>query len=293
MLKFTFNLLAAILFCFGSISCGGGKGGDGSGGNSRMMNGNIDTSDPTVPWTIAVLKPYSDGAGQTRHRNVSQDVTHLYHGILSQINIEENEYTDHHSFQILNAVHDVQDGETGEFEGGIETNFGGSFGRDLVFTNYRDLDGNNFVYASIETSLGIVQLPNNDLITVGVDNFGRFPVGELTYRGINVIGRFGTEDTLEVGGFELAVNLAHNAAELYLDVGTVENVVTGTLSINAMRGTFEGSNLMWNYGTNMSGTATINGSFHGASGNAVSGVYSDNNNEEPRIFGAIAGTQQQ
>ena len=66
MFKFTFNLLAVILFCFGLISCGGGNGGGGSGGNPRITNGNGDTSDPPVPWTIAVLKAYTGGSGQTR-----------------------------------------------------------------------------------------------------------------------------------------------------------------------------------------------------------------------------------
>ena len=69
--------------------------------------------------------------------------------------------------------------------------------------------------------------------------------------------------------------------------------IMGTATIDDMNsGTFEGSNLMWNYGTIMNGTATINGSFHGAGGNAVSGIYSDNDLANPQIFGAIVGTQQ-
>ena len=69
--------------------------------------------------------------------------------------------------------------------------------------------------------------------------------------------------------------------------------IIGTATISSMEdGKFAGSNLMWNYGTNMNGTATINGSFHGAGGNAVSGIYSDNNRADPKIYGAIAGTQQ-
>ena len=227
------------------------------------------------------------------HRNVSQDVTHLYHGTLSQINIEENEYTDHHSFQILNAVHDIQEGRTSKFEGEIDTDFGGSYGRNLRFVDYRDLDMNKFVYASNEMSLGIVQLPNYDLVTVGIDNFGSLPTGPLTYRGINVIGQFGSESALELGNFELTVDLGNDSVQFYLDVGTVEDVVTGTATINAMNGRFTGNSLIWNY-SGMNGTATINGAFHGEDGNGVSGVYSDNNPSEnqPRIYGAVVGTRE-
>ena len=92
MFKFTFNLLAVILFCFGLISCGGGNGGGGSGGNPTPMNGGgldpLDRQGPPDPvtWTIERIGPeYSGNTGQSRRIWMRDNTRFVYHMMLADI----------------------------------------------------------------------------------------------------------------------------------------------------------------------------------------------------------------
>ena len=295
MINLIIRLFAVLMLCFGLVNCGGGKGGGGRGNHSIDNGRPSDTSDPPELWRIAVLKPYYGDSGQTRHREVTQDFDYVYHGILHQLNIEERVFKDDsHSSQILNVVHDIQDHEindrTKRYQGEPVQKFGGFYQFDHVANDL--LETYKFVYASTEPALGIVQLQNGELFTVGYDYvIDSLPKGQITYRGINVIGQYGSNNALEKGQFELIANFDENTAKLHLDVGDNDDIVRGMVTIDLMTGRFKGEDLVLNY-QNISGTATINGSFHGENGTGVSGVYSDNDDHDnPRFYGAVVGTR--
>ena len=310
MFHLTLNLLAVILISFGLISCGG-KGGGGSGGNPRMLNGGGgikpgDGQGPADPvrWDIEFLGPrYTGSSGQGRYFWTRDNSRFVYHMMLANIRNSRNNddksifpanpYDNTDGFQIRTAVQDIQDykvnDETKRFTGDVESGLGGYFKHNHVSS---DLGRYKFIYASSAPGLGITQLQNGDLFTVGFVFSGSLPSGNYIYTGINVNGRYDENKDMDVGEFTMSVNFASESEQIELNGISGAGRITGTATINMTNGTFSGSNLMWFYDTNMRGTATINGSFHGAGGNAVSGIYSDiNNDERPQIFGAIAGTR--
>ena len=219
MFKFTLNLLAVILFCFGLISCGGGNGGGGSGGNPTPMNGGgldpLDRQGPADPviWDIELIgTQYTNGQGQARLEWQRGENRFVYHMMLEDIenrenvqnedNFPTNPYDDTDGFQIRTAVQDIQnynlnDNQTKRYEGDVESGFGGYYQYDHEST---DLGSFKFIYASNESGLGITQLQNGDLFTVG-SAFSGSPTGTFVYSGINIIGRYDESKNLDVGLF--------------------------------------------------------------------------------------------
>lgn len=114
------------------------------------------------------------------------------------------------------------------------------------------------------------------------------PSGSYSYTGTNIVGlRDGSY--IEYGTFIMGVNFTSSTASL--SATTENSSIVGEISINSSDGTFTSNNLNWNETiSNNSGTATINGNFHGSGATGVTGMYTDNE-ATPTYTGAIIGTR--
>ena len=240
-------------------ACSGGGGGS-------------DVSSNATP-SVEVLETFSDGSGVARVADDSGDVNVTGNVLASNINSYQ---IDPNSVADLSSLSYDFSNEFGDFYRGPITINGTRVGAIAYEDN---ATGAVALYA--ENSF------NNALVVAG-EEIASVPSGTFTYQGTNIYGNRDGSD-IAYGTFTLEADF--NGGTGALSGSTPRSTIGGEIDINTSTGEFSGDSLSLTDDLRITtGSARINGNFHGSGATGVTGIYTENA-ANPSTAGAIVGSR--
>ena len=240
-------------------ACSGGGGGSNVGSSGTP--------------SVEVLETFSDGSGVARVTDGSGDVNVTGNVLGANIN----------SYQIdPNSVADLSS---------LSYDFSNAFGdfyRGPITINGTRVDAIAFE----DNATGAVALYaenslNNALVVAG-EEITSTPAGTFTYQGTNLYGNRDGSD-IAYGTFTLEADFNNGTGAL--SGSTPRSTIGGDINIDTSTGEFSGNSLSLTDDLRITtGSARINGNFHGSGATGVTGIYTENA-ANPSTAGAIVGSR--